>query len=491
MKYDNESWFSAVSNGACQNLVKRLSFLDTNRLRISRRVVQILVNRNFKQILQVARQSRGKSAPILMSDLENAICSISNIKLVQFFISFYIYWLGGFFLFIYASLLNRDENKKLLLINSPIETYSEENFLLDFFRLNILPLIYDINSDYKIIALATKDENVNPSLTKTTNVIWASFKSTRLNFKDFYVFTRTQLFILLNFSRLVLKNRLVILTYKDFILYSYVETMAQKGKILGYFKSNSESTDQEFWLENKDKKFSFYYFWYSLNSETFKYKGLDKVEHFVRYISYFEDSFTWSEPHKEWLKSLSSQRIFIVPPIVLSPSRTPFKLPDAYIMIFDVVPFVKEALSSMFFDYETPYYSEENCISFLRGIISSTAHLGQSVKLILKTKRGMKPNHSRRYFDYIENETDIIIIPPEVSAVDLIKKSKIVISMPYTSTNFIANYYNIPSLYYDPTNTLDYTYDQNTTGIGFAQNEHELLTSINKVLDQKNINPGQ
>ena len=59
-----------------------------------------------------------------------------------------------------------------------------------------------------------------------------------------------------------------------------------------------------------------------------------------------------------------------------------------------------------------------------------------------------------RNFSQLNN---VIILDPDISAFDIIKNSKAIISLPFTSTSDIEVYYKKPTVFYDPVKLIDMT----------------------------------
>ena len=64
------------------------------------------------------------------------------------------------------------------------------------------------------------------------------------------------------------------------------------------------------------------------------------------------------------------------------------------------------------------------------------------------------PGSSKQYKKLVQEmsqKSNVTIVPPEVSAMQLVGQCAAVISMPFTSTVLYWREQNIPSTYYDPT----------------------------------------
>ena len=79
-----------------------------------------------------------------------------------------------------------------------------------------------------------------------------------------------------------------------------------------------------------------------------------------------------------------------------------------------------------------------------------------------------------KFCEKFQEQKNIINIDPETSAFRLIQKSNIVISVPFTSTAFIADFFNKRSLFYDP-KKLIYKDDRGLQDIPLLSGFEELL----------------
>ena len=100
------------------------------------------------------------------------------------------------------------------------------------------------------------------------------------------------------------------------------------------------------------------------------------------------------------------------------------------------------------------YFTPENLNAFLDDISNLCHEL--NIEVLCKNKRVHKTNFSRSYIQKLEklSENNWTLIAPEMSAHKVIQAVDMVISYPFTSTALIAENLGIPSIYYDPTGTI-------------------------------------
>ena len=101
------------------------------------------------------------------------------------------------------------------------------------------------------------------------------------------------------------------------------------------------------------------------------------------------------------------------------------------------------------------------------------------MSLRLKTKRGFKSDYEKSFFDYL-NELNtsrkIELIDSNKNIFNLIGACDIAISFPFTSTNYVADFLKVPSVYFDPTATvLNQNFSDSPSLICFANSPKGLL----------------
>ena len=146
-----------------------------------------------------------------------------------------------------------------------------------------------------------------------------------------------------------------------------------------------------------------------------------------------------------------------------------------FISLFPVTPFNDK------FNAETAVtgnlYTIENSTNFIKQILEAVQV--SNIEIIIKLKR-YNPDTHPEYIKFLENlkkDKRIIFIDPKISAISIIDQSNIVISQPYSSPSLIANYFNIPSIYYDCSNSLNE--EPYSKKVKLLKNNYELSEWIN------------
>lgn len=200
-------------------------------------------------------------------------------------------------------------------------------------------------------------------------------------------------------------------------------------------------------------------------------------------IEYYFDMATWprllywTNDYIAFMRNkldASVQVIHTGAPIYYSDKQYTFPvIPDKAIAIFDISP-VEPYVSATLIP-ELPYRNYENGKKFLTDIYETFGKQGYS--FVWKRKRGFDSIHSRGYIDFcdeFEKLPNVIMIDPDVSAFHVIQKCGFCISMPFTSTAFVAEYYKKPSIFYDSTKLL-YKDDRGAQGIPLVSGIDELI----------------
>jgi polysaccharide biosynthesis PFTS motif protein len=123
------------------------------------------------------------------------------------------------------------------------------------------------------------------------------------------------------------------------------------------------------------------------------------------------------------------------------------------IAVFDITP--HRASRYCVLGLTGDYYPLSVANSFLVQVSTIARTLG--VLMVWKEKRsiGRKAHpHYRQIVDQIASDSNVLIVEPGNSAIDVIELCTAVISMPFTSTALIAREMGKPSIYYDPSCSL-------------------------------------
>ncbi len=224
-----------------------------------------------------------------------------------------------------------------------------------------------------------------------------------------------------------------------------------------YMFHNSKWIYRPLWTYEAERKGSnIIFYFYSTNSEPFKTNcGYQKQFNHWDLMSW-PKYLVWDSYQKNWLiRSLGSDiNIKIVGPIWFSSNnKKSTALPLNTIAVFDI-PARRDCLYQSHAHLQN-YWTPSIVNQFLVDICH--VFLDTKVNIAYKQKRAIGDDIHKSYekiINKIHSNKKIIQIDPDVSAIDVINKSKYVISLPFTSTAIIGKNMGIESVYYDPTSML-------------------------------------
>ena len=218
--------------------------------------------------------------------------------------------------------------------------------------------------------------------------------------------------------------------------------------------NNSSGFYRPLWTyeaEVKGARILFYF--YSANIENFKTKNSYSTQnpwHLASWSYYL----IWDDFQANFIKrncKYSSVKE-IVGPIWFSSIDKSIDVPSNSISVFDMTPFRP---SEYFHIARNPEYNTFQTIEqFLNDILYVLSH--NNLHMVHKMKRNTK-RANKKYISklgYLVNKSNYSEINPSVGALDVIKKTKACISLPFTSTALIAKAEGKPSVYYDPTGII-------------------------------------
>lgn len=223
--------------------------------------------------------------------------------------------------------------------------------------------------------------------------------------------------------------------------------------------------------------------WYAQNWRPIGYRsdGVTSDVPNLRWIR-VDTHWVWTHTFAEYLRSLiHGAHVEVVGPIVwsLPPEQQP-TMGGLTVVIFDVSPFSDEV--AIEYGEISNYFCPKNLFNFIKNIVALKSVLEQELGLPicfrLKTKRGQKAIYSGEYFSYLRQlDADKIIILEHhsTSLYSLIAESQFVIAYPFTSPVHIADYLGVPSVYYDPTDSiLRQDFSEPDSLASFASNPDQL-----------------
>jgi len=238
-----------------------------------------------------------------------------------------------------------------------------------------------------------------------------------------------------------------------------------------------------YWAESMGSKIHFYF--YSTNSEQFKTRsGYIPLLFDWRPINW-PSYVVWDRYQKDFIArhSRTEPQFHIVGPLHLSgrvPSEIYYK--ERSLAVFDVMPMRLSLYAT--FGLSNEYYVRSTCIKFVQDIAEIASELNCHVYLKSKRMVSRRVDASYRYLlNNLQRHSNVTVLSGDYPAETLIRKTAISVSMPWTSTALMAEYFAKPACYYDSAETLLHD-DRGAHGIPVCIGKNELRHYLMTLLDE-------
>ena len=240
-----------------------------------------------------------------------------------------------------------------------------------------------------------------------------------------------------------------------------------------------------YFLDNKKNQTIFYF--YSTNILELHPKN-QFVPDFIGWsIITWNNFYFWDNIQKKYIEKFTKNFNFkITGPINFYPSikSENIYIPSNNLTIFDVRPSRMRLYSYLGKPYE--FYTSKNMIKFVRDIYVITSKL--NINLVIKQKRKIADSfklEDPQYISFIKNlsKYNKVYIIEDLegdSLKQIFEKTKLCISIPFTSTAILSRQYKSKSIYYDPTGEIEIN-DINSHNITTIQDKDILLQYIKKL----------
>ena len=248
---------------------------------------------------------------------------------------------------------------------------------------------------------------------------------------------------------------------RDFAYSAISFDLDRRGLLAEIVLTSSNHHSQPLWVRGLQHATT-HLVWYSQSFKSIIYAS-DNVESDIPSARWMrvDKHWVWTYALAQYLETLvHNVAIEVVDPIVWQMPEINVAAKNAIeIVIFDNPAFKNEV--AIAYGEITNYYHPDNLFPFIRDVISLKAEIEKTFRLPvsfkLKTKRAYHADYDRAYFDYLEKLDSSGIISLEhhsTNIYSLISGSHLVIVYPFSSPAYIADYLDIPSIYYDPTNSI-------------------------------------
>lgn len=310
-------------------------------------------------------------------------------------------------------------------------------------------------------------------------------REARLGFIGRFKLLLNHIILFFSYQSAVFRLPQLSLLGKDFAYRSVYFELDRLGLVDAIVLTISSYASQELWARGLHNA-KVHMVWYAQNFKPVVYIA-DKLDSDIPNLRWIrvDTHWVWTYAFADYLRSLGHDKaIEVVGPIVWHLPEVNIPPKDTIeIVIFDISPFSDEvALGG---GEITNYNHPDNLYAFIQDITSLKLEIEKvfrmPVSFRLKTKRGYNAVYDRGYFDYLEKLGSLGTISLEhhsTNIYSLISSSHLVIAYPYTSPAYIAEYLNVPSIYYDPTNSIiGQNFGDSPSLIYFAKSPEELLNA--------------
>lgn len=285
---------------------------------------------------------------------------------------------------------------------------------------------------------------------------------------------------------------LIALLGRDYALIGILSQLKSYNIIESVIITNSNYSDQFLWMRNSTVYgFKTHEIHYAQNTRPVIYSK-DPIEVDLpsfRHVK-VDEHWVWTEGYRKHLQSLFQEGpIHVVGPIVFYlPKISSQLIKERSVVIFDITPVYDEVSEKI--GLIKNYYNTGNMLRFMGDIISACNELnsvrGFNLRILLKHKRGFNKHHDKKYIDYCKSMSlagTIKLIEHDENVYSLVQKSMVAISVPYTSTAYIACAVKTPSIFYDTTGEIIPSFDP-CSGLEMISGAEDLKKRLEKIIDQ-------
>ncbi len=295
------------------------------------------------------------------------------------------------------------------------------------------------------------------------------------------------------FLRALFVSQFNILVARDIAYIPTIRWLDKHDLIEAIILTTSSFTSQALWMKGLcNQRFKLHMVWYSQNFIPKVYIGEQERSSLpsARHMR-VDVHWVWTKGFKSYLGSLGQKsQIHVVGPILW---YLPEKIADLgeaplKVAIFDVTPVTN---SIQPFGAIKNYYSVSTIQKFITDIVEICQRLenvsGREVLILLKHKRKPKGGrHDSQYLEFIEQmgvlNPNFKLIDHQTNLFGLLEQCDVSISVPYTSTAYVASKLGKHAIYYDPFSELVPVYEKNKF-VHFASGRRELSQLIGLCLN--------
>jgi polysaccharide biosynthesis PFTS motif protein len=298
-----------------------------------------------------------------------------------------------------------------------------------------------------------------------------------------------------HFIKAVIACRLNVLLGSDLAFLPLVKRLGDSGMIRNMVVTTSSFLAQPLWLKGLDQqRFRVHMLWYSQNFIPKMYVG-DSTRPDLPHARHMrvDVHWVWTAGFLSYLRDLGQTcNIEVVGPILWylpEPSRQPVNPDLVSIAIFDITPLADGATV---FGAAKNYYSVKTISRFVGDIVKVceefAAARNKRPSILIKHKRAPIDSwHASSYLAFLEQlareRPGVEIISHESDLFQLLEGCGLSVSVPYTSTAYVAAALGKPAIYYDPFAELVPCYESDSC-VFFASGPNELRSLFRRLMDE-------
>ena len=439
--------------------------------RLMQRLVEISL-RPYAQIIDASRSATGASFPAPGTQIEcgPAIIEIGSGRItwtlkqrLSLQLEFVLHWTYCVVAMLFPTMANSGRGPATLVYGIGDATIfqgnSDEEFV-KYCRAGPLAPLRD-GTRFLLLSTSQNESSATSRFTCARHPLVRLLREARLGVGGRLRLLAKHALLFLRYEWAVFRLSELSLLGKDFAYCSISSELDKRGLIESIILTCSNCGSQPLWLRALSQA-EVHMVWYSQNSKPPSYVSDDLTSDYPNYRWIRTGThWVWTHGFAAFLRGLGLDgTIEVVGPIV-------WQLPDfeqqpenaIEIAVFDVSPFSPDV--AMQYGEISHYNDPKHMEAFLRDVLSLKREIertfGKPVVFRLKTKRGYQAAYDKAYFALIERLDGAGAISLEhhtANIFGMISKSHLVIAYPFTSPAYIADALRVPSLYYDPTETI-------------------------------------
>ena len=285
--------------------------------------------------------------------------------------------------------------------------------------------------------------------------------------KNFYKFVSNFFIIFfINIKDIAFFNWKSSILFSEKVMYLNFHYGNKKEVYNEYFFNNSEWLYRPLWSYAAEiKKSDISMIYYSINDlPTEDISGYENEKNYLRIFHHHEimtwtKYYAWTEDHKKHLNYVLNenfQKKIDVKGYFIMETGKEFDPGNQkkIICCFPITPI--DEVVNVINQRHSNYLTFESCKAFISDIVK---HFEQfDIKVFFKLKRNFNDQSNEDYKNFylnLQTKKEFINLDPETDVEEIIDKSDLIISAPFTSVSTVSKIKGKKTIYYDPTGTLN------------------------------------